>query len=43
MFEGEEDGESIIDAVSNSDELEIFETDMIRDMIDYKWKTYARG
>lgn len=41
MVEG--DGEdSIIDAVSNSDELAIFETDSIRDMVDYKWKTYAR-
>lgn len=37
----EEDG-PLMDAVANSDELAIFETDMVRDMIDYKWRTYAR-
>jgi len=31
-----------MDAVSNSEELEIFETDTIRDMIDYKWETFAK-
>jgi len=31
-----------MDAVSNSDELAIFNTDTIRDMIDYKWETFAR-
>ena len=37
----EEDG-SLMDAVASSNELAIFETDMIRDMIDYKWRTYAK-
>lgn len=31
-----------MDAVSNSAELAIFKTDMIKDMIDYKWRTFAR-
>lgn len=31
-----------MDAVANSEELGIFKTDMIKDMIDYKWKTFAR-
>lgn len=37
----EEDG-GLMDAVSNSDELKIFETDLIKDMVDYKWDTFAR-
>lgn len=37
----EEDG-TIMDAVASSEELPIFETEMIMDMIDYKWRTYAR-
>ena len=37
----QEDG-SLMDAVSNSDELGIFITDSVRDMIDYKWKTFAK-
>ena len=30
-------------AISESDELEIFETDMVVDLIDYKWECYARN
>lgn len=37
----EEDG-TLMDAVANSDELGIFKTDLIKDMIDYKWNTFAR-
>mmetsp|Transcript_802 Transcript_802/g.1015 ORF Transcript_802/g.1015 Transcript_802/m.1015 type:complete len:143 (-) Transcript_802:918-1346(-) len=28
---------TIMDAISNSDELEIFNTDVVRDLIDFKW------
>jgi len=28
-------------AIADSTELSIFETDLIRDMIDYKWLAYA--
>jgi len=35
-----EDG-TIMEAVANSDELRIFETDMIKEMIDYKWMNFA--
>jgi hypothetical protein len=27
--------------LSQSDELEIFETDLVADIVDYKWNTYA--
>lgn len=37
----EEDG-PLMNAVANSDELGIFKTDMIMDMIDYKWNTFAK-
>lgn len=37
----QEDG-SLMDAVANSDELSIFETDTVRDMIDYKWYRFAK-
>jgi len=37
-----EDG-TIMNAVANSDELRIFETDMIKEMIDYKWTSFARN
>lgn len=29
-------------ALSESEELSIFETDLVMDLIDYKWETYAR-
>jgi hypothetical protein len=32
----EEDGD-LMSAIADSNELSIFETDLIRDMIDYKW------
>lgn len=37
----EEDG-TLMNAVANSDELPIFKTDLIMDMIDYKWETFAK-
>jgi len=37
----EEDG-TLMNAVANSEELPIFKTDLIMDMIDYKWETFAR-
>ena len=30
-------------AISESDELELFETDLVVDLIDYKWDRYARS
>ena len=30
-----------MDAIAGSDELSIFHTDLIIDMIDYKWEKYA--
>lgn len=35
-----EDG-SIMDAVANSEEVDLFETDAVMDMIDFKWDRYA--
>ena len=32
----EENGQ-LIGAIAQSDELEIFKTELIRDMVDYKW------
>jgi len=34
---------SLIDAIANSDELEIFHTDVIMDMVEFKWKQFALG
>lgn len=31
-----EDG-TIMEAIANSEELEIFETEAVKDLIDYKW------
>ena len=28
---------SLMDAIADSEELEIFKTDLIKDMLDYKW------
>jgi hypothetical protein len=36
----EEDGQ-IIEAIANSEELEIFQVDVVKDLIDYKWKAFA--
>lgn len=36
----EEDGE-LMSAIAESNELPIFETDLIKDMIDYKWQAYS--
>lgn len=33
----EEDG-TIMDAIANSEELSIYETDLVKDLIDFKWK-----
>lgn len=37
----EEDGE-LIDAIADSEELEIFRCQIIKDLLDYKWETFAR-
>jgi len=34
---------SLINAISQSDELEIFDTLAVRMMIDFKWEQYAKG
>jgi hypothetical protein len=36
-----QDGESLFKVLSGCNELEIFETDLIIDLIDYKWRTFA--
>lgn len=36
----DEDG-TIMEAIANSDELEIFTTEAVQDLIDYKWQAYA--
>ena len=33
----------MIGAIAGSDELKIFETELIRDMIDYKWQEFANS
>jgi maltodextrin utilization protein YvdJ len=35
-----EDG-TLMEAIANSEELEIFDTDAVKDLIDYKWQAYA--
>lgn len=37
----EEDG-SLIDAIGNSEELPIFTSRLVQDLIDYKWDTFAK-
>lgn len=32
----------IMQAISESDELNIFTTDLIKDLVDYKWDNYAQ-
>jgi hypothetical protein len=32
---------SLIDAIANSDELEIFKTKLVQDVIKYKWERFA--
>jgi hypothetical protein len=34
-------GVSLMQALEDSDELEIFETGIVQDIIDYKWNSYA--
>jgi hypothetical protein len=36
-----QDSGSLIDAIANSNELEIFKTKVVRDVIDYKWNRFA--
>ena len=36
-----DDGISLFECLAGCNELEIFETDLIRDLIDYKWRTFA--
>ena len=37
----QEDGK-LIDAIAESDELEIFETDLVIDLVDFRWEKFAR-
>ena len=37
----EETGQ-LMNAVAGSDQMEIFQTDLIKDMVDYKWETFAQ-
>lgn len=30
-----------MDAIANSNELSIFTTDLVKDLVDYKWEKYA--
>jgi hypothetical protein len=38
-----EDGYTLLNALANSsdDQLSIFETDVVQDLIQYKWRTFA--
>ena len=38
-----EDDGSLIEAIANSEELEIYKTQIIRDVVDYKWAKFARN
>ena len=38
----QEDG-NIMEAIAESNELAIFTTDMIKDVIDFKWEAFARN
>jgi len=38
----EEDGR-LIDAIANSEELELFAADIVTDFIDFKWDRFARA
>lgn len=40
--EGEEDQESIMEIISTSEELEIFNTKCLQDLIEFQWNTYAK-
>lgn len=40
MSEETEDGR-LMDAIANSDELEIFNTALVRDVVDFKWENFA--
>jgi hypothetical protein len=37
----QEDGK-LIDAIADSEELEIFTTDVVMDLIDFRWENFAR-
>lgn len=39
----QKDGSGLMTAIAESNELEIFKTDLVRDMIEYKWGAYASG
>lgn len=32
-----------MDAIAGSDEIEIFETECVKDLIDYKWDAFANS
>jgi hypothetical protein len=37
----EEDGQ-LIDAIANSNEMSIFETELVMDLIDFRWLAFAK-
>lgn len=37
----QEDGK-LIDAIAESEELAIFETDLVIDLVDFKWEKFAK-
>ena len=41
-YMSEEDG-NLIDAIAKSDELDMFETDLVIDLIDWRWNEFARA
>jgi hypothetical protein len=36
-----EDNGVLMHAIANSDELSIFKTELVKDVLDYKWNTFA--
>jgi hypothetical protein len=36
------EGISFMDAISNSDEIEMFDSQQIKDIISFKWESYGR-
>lgn len=38
-----QDDGSLMEAIANSDELEIYQTQLVKDVIDYKWITFAKN
>lgn len=41
-FAKETEDMSLINAIAGSDEMELFKTELIKDLIDFKWEKFAR-